>query len=133
CVGAGGMGDRCTVAAGREAPFVAKPCAASYPHQLTTIASDWNDINAAVDYVRSLRRVERVSLVAWSLGGPRAGGYAAQHPEKVQRLVLLAPAYNRASAAKPPASLPAPGVPMNTQSRDEFYANWDRQVGCTEQ
>ena len=22
---------------------------------------------------------------------------------------------------------------MNTQSREEFYANWDRQVGCAEQ
>ena len=38
------------------APFVTAPCEPSYPHQLTTIQSDWNDINAAVDYVRALRR-----------------------------------------------------------------------------
>ena len=62
---------------------------------MTTIASDWNDIDAVVEYIRKLRDVQKVSLVAWSLGGPRAGGYAAQHPEKVQQLVLLAPAYNR--------------------------------------
>ena len=67
-----------------RAGLIAAPCAPSYPHALTTIASDWNDIDAVVDYIRALRHVEKVSLVAWSLGGPRAGGYAAQHPEKVQ-------------------------------------------------
>ena len=56
-----------------------------------------------------------------------------QHPDKVQRLVLLAPAYNRSAAAAPPAKIPADGVPMNTQSHQEFAANWDRQVGCPDQ
>jgi pimeloyl-ACP methyl ester carboxylesterase len=127
------MNDPCNLSAAQQATFVprllAAPCAPSYPHQLTTIASDWNDIGAVVDYVRALRRVERVSLGAWSLGGPRSAGYAAQHPEQVQKLFLLAPAYNRNAAPAPPA-LPAGGVPMNTQSHDEFAANWDRQVGC---
>lgn len=127
------MSDPCNLARDRQLPFVSAPCPPSYPHQLTTIASDWNDIGAAVSYFRALRRVDEVSLIAWSLGGPRAGGYAAQHPEQVQRLVLLAPAYNRASAAGPPAALPADGVAMNTQSREEFQANWDRQVGCPAQ
>jgi pimeloyl-ACP methyl ester carboxylesterase len=127
------MNDPCNLARDRQAPFVAAPCPPSYPHQLTTIASDWDDVGAAVDYVRALRKVDRVSLVAWSLGGPRAGGYAAQHADKVQRLVLLAPAYNRAAAAGPPAQLPPAGVPMNTQSRQEFNVNWDRQVGCPDQ
>ena len=97
---------------------------------MTTIASDWDDIGAAVDYIRALRRVDRVSLVAWSLGGPRAGGYAAQHPREGERLVLLAPAYNRRRRPTPPAKMPADGVAFNTQSRAEFDANWDRQVGC---
>src|SRR5436190_1096359 len=92
------MNDPCNLSAAQQALFVprllAAPCPPSYPHQLTTIASDWNDIGAAVDYVRALRRVERVSLIAWSLGGPRSAGYAAEHPDKVNRLVLLAPAYN---------------------------------------
>jgi pimeloyl-ACP methyl ester carboxylesterase len=70
--------------------------------------------------------------VAWSLGGPRAGGYAAQHPEKVQKLVLLAPGYGRAASDNPPPQPPA-GAAMNTQSRAEFVANWDRQVGCPDQ
>ena len=127
------MNDPCNLAKDRQAGFVATPCPASYPHTLTTIASDWDDINAAVDYIRALRHTDRVSLVAWSLGGPRAGGYTAQHPEKVNKLVLLAPAYNRNAPAAAPAKMPPDGVPFNTQSRDEFYANWDRQVGCPDQ
>jgi pimeloyl-ACP methyl ester carboxylesterase len=127
------MNDPCNLSAQQQATFIPRlltaPCTPSYPHQLTTIASDWNDINAVVDYVRAIRRVDRVSLGAWSLGGPRSAGFTAQHPEKVQKLFLLAPAYNRSAAAAPPA-LPANGVPMNTQSHAEFTANWDRQVGC---
>ena len=101
--------------------------------QVTTIASDWHDIDAVVEYIRRVRGVQKVSLVAWSLGGPRAGGYAAQHPDRVSRMVLLAPAYNRETTAAPPATLPAPGTAFNTQSRSEFDANWDRQVGCPDQ
>lgn len=130
------MSDPCNLAAAEQAELIpallSAPCAPTYPHQLTTIQSDWDDINAVVDYIRALRRVDQVSLVAWSLGGPRSAGYAAQHPEKVQKLVLLAPAYNRGAQPAAP-KLPAPGVPMNTQSHAEFTANWDRQVGCAGQ
>ena len=130
------MDDPCNLSPEQQQQFVpaliAAPCKASYPGQLTNIASDWHDIDAVVDYIRKLRKVEKVSLVAWSLGGPRAGGYAGQHPEKVNRMVLLAPAYGRTAAAAAPA-LPNPGTVFNTQSRTEFIANWDRQVGCPSQ
>lgn len=127
------MNDPCNLAADRQAGFVPAPCVPTYPHQLTTIQSDWDDIGAAIDYVRALRHVEKVSLVAWSLGGPRAAGYAGQHPEKVEKLVLLAPAYNRNTPAAPPATMPRDGVPVNTQSRQDFVTNWDRQIGCAAQ
>jgi pimeloyl-ACP methyl ester carboxylesterase len=130
------MDDPCNLARDRQPAFVpvllAAPCAPSYPHAMTTIASDWNDIGAVVDYVRAMRHVDRLSMLGWSLGGPRAGGYAAQHPEHVQKLVLLAPAYNRSAADNPPAQSPE-GAAMNTQSHEEFTANWDRQVGCQDQ
>ena len=130
------MNDPCNLSDEQQKQFVPKlipaPCKATYPGQLTTIASDWHDIDAVVDHIRRLRNVQKVSMVAWSLGGPRAGGYAAQHPDKVNRLVLLAPAYGRDAAADPPA-LPRPGTAFNTQSRTEFDANWDRQVGCENQ
>lgn len=131
------MNDPCNLSAEQQAALVpgllAAPCAPAHPHRLTTIESDWNDLGAAVDYVRALRGVERVSLIAWSLGGPRAGGYAARNPEKVEKLVLLAPAYSATSADRAPATLPGPGVPMTTQTYDAFVANWDRQVGCADQ
>ena len=130
------MNDPCNLSKEQQAQFVPTlipaACAPTYPGQLTNLGSDWNDIDAVVDHIRKLRRVEKVSLVAWSLGGPRAGGYAAQHPDKVHRLVLLAPAYNRNAAAAPPP-LPGAGVVFNTQSRQEFDANWDRQLGCPNQ
>jgi pimeloyl-ACP methyl ester carboxylesterase len=113
--------------------LIAAPCPATYGHQMTTLASDWNDIGSVVDHLLALRHVDRVSMVAWSLGGPRAAGYTAQHPDKVRKLVLLAPAYNRDSPAQPPAQVPANGAAMTTQSHDEFTANWDRQVGCPDQ
>ena len=80
------MNDPCNLSREQQAsflpPLVPSTCSPSYPHQLTTIASDWNDIDAVVNHVRALRHVDRVSLVAWSLGGPRAAGYAAQHPDR---------------------------------------------------
>ncbi len=131
------MNDPCNLSKEQQLTFVpgllAAPCAPSYPQQMTTLASDWNDIGAVVDHLLALRRVEKVSLVSWSLGGPRAAGYAAQHPEKVRKLVLLAPAYNRKASATPPEQVPAKGAALTTQSHEEFTANWDRQTGCPDQ
>jgi pimeloyl-ACP methyl ester carboxylesterase len=126
------MNDPCNLSAEQQASIGAKPCGASYKKQLTTIASDWDDLNAVVDYIRTLRRVERVSLIAWSLGGPRSGGFAARHPEKVHKLVLFAPAYNRTAPLSQPDTA-REAVAFNKQSRDDFFANWDRQVGCADQ
>jgi pimeloyl-ACP methyl ester carboxylesterase len=131
------MNDPCNLSAEQQSAFVpgllAAPCAPTYPHQLTTIVSDWDEIGAVVDYLRALRRVDRVSLVAWSLGGPRSGGFAVRHPEKVHKLVWLAPAFTRTSPSAAPAKIPAPGAAMNKQSRADFVANWDRQIGCPDQ
>jgi pimeloyl-ACP methyl ester carboxylesterase len=128
------MNDACNLARDKQTPFVPSvipaPCPATYPGAMTTIASDWDDVGAAVTYIRNLRRVDKVDMVAWSLGGPRSGGYAAKHPEQIKRIVWLAPAYGRTSSATAPAKVPADGVVFNTQSHAEFLANWDRQVGC---
>ncbi len=130
------MNDPCNLSEEQRAavlpPAAAERCEPSHPGQLTTVGSDWADIDAVVEYLRALRGVERVSLVGWSLGGPRAGGYAAQNPEKVASVVLLAPAYTRDLASSAPA-LPAPGAAMNVQSWTDFMRNWERQVGCENQ
>ena len=109
------------------------PCEPSYPFGATTIESDWHDIDAVVDYLRRLRDVQQVQLVGWSLGGPRAAGYAARHPDKVGRLVLLAPAYSRRRSPDPPPAIPVPGAAFTKQSHRDFTANWTRQVGCPDQ
>jgi len=127
------MNDVCNLSEAQQLEFIDEPCSPSYPYAATTIASDWDDIDAVVDYLRQLRDVERVHMVAWSLGGPRAAGYAAQHPEKVGRLVLLAPAYGRDRPSNPPEIIPAPGVAFNKQSLQDFTNNWNRQLGCDNQ
>jgi pimeloyl-ACP methyl ester carboxylesterase len=131
------MNDPCNLSKEQQAQFVPNlipaPCAPSHPTPITTMGSDWSDIGAVVDYLRALRRVDKVSLVAWSQGGPRAGGYAAQNPAKVARLVVLAPAYDRAGPLDVPNPLPMSNGSMTAQSQAAFIANWDRQVGCPEQ
>lgn len=130
------MNDPCNLSKEQQAAFIPSlipsSCGPRNARPLTTIASDWDDIDAVVNHIRALRHVEKVSLLGWSQGGPRAGGYAARHPGKVLKLVLLAPAYNRAMPLEQPTGA-FTAAPMNTQSRAEFVANWDRQVGCSEQ
>jgi pimeloyl-ACP methyl ester carboxylesterase len=131
------MNDACNLSPEHQAALTGavleRTCTPQYGQQLTTIASDWHDIDAVVEYIRELRGVERVNLIGWSLGGPRAGGYAARNPAKVAKLVLLAPAYSRDAPAEPPAKIPAEGPAFNIQSHADFAANWDRQVGCDRQ
>jgi pimeloyl-ACP methyl ester carboxylesterase len=127
------MNDVCNLSAEQQTALGRAPCNATHAAQLTTIATDWDDLDAVVDYIRALRDVPRVSLVGWSLGGPRAGGYASRNPDKVAKLVLLAPAYNRESGQQPPQQNPAAGVAFNAQSQADFTANWQRQVGCANQ
>ena len=128
------MNDPCNLSAAQQMALSAdrrtEPCAPTSAQQITTMASDWNDIGAVVDYLRALRGAAQVSVVSWSLGGPRAAGYPAQNPDKVGKLVLLAPAYVRDPSASPPG---AASAPMNTQSRDDFTTLWNSQVGCTDQ
>jgi pimeloyl-ACP methyl ester carboxylesterase len=127
------MNDVCNLSAEQQTALGRTPCDATSDAQLTTIASDWNDLDAVVEYIRTLRDVPRVSLVGWSLGGPRAGGYASRNPGKVAKLVLLAPAYSRDASQQPPQPSPARGVAFNVQSHADFTANWERQVGCPNQ
>ena len=127
------MNDPCNLAREQQLQFGPACPEASYGRNMTTIASDWNDIGAVVDYLRARRHVEKVNLIGWSLGGPRAGGYTARNQDKVNKLILLSPAYNRNGGAEPPVELPAKGAAMNTQSHAEFLANWTRQIGCPDQ
>ncbi len=106
-------------------------CEPTYGYSLTNSQSDWDEIDTVVDYIRSLRDVERVSLVGWSRGGPRTAGYAARHPEKVDKLVLIAPAYSPLDPAEAPRDFPAPGAPMTLMTRKMYMQErWHGGVTC---
>lgn len=122
------MNDKCNLAPMQQQTFGVH-CEQTYPGALTNIESDWQDVSAAVDFIRKLRHVDKINLVGWSQGGPRAGGWSALHPDQAARLVLLAPAYNRAVEAGKPA-LPVPGPAFTTVTHDGFLANWNRQAPC---
>jgi pimeloyl-ACP methyl ester carboxylesterase len=110
---------------------LAQSCSPSYPFQLTSLESDLDEIDRVVDYLRQVRNVDKVSFVGWSRGGNRAGGYAARHPEKVEKLFLYAPGrYFRLRASNPPAPLPMPGVPSTVLGSADFYRlSWDLNGG----
>jgi pimeloyl-ACP methyl ester carboxylesterase len=131
------MNDPCNLSEAQQRDLIplllAETCDPSYGFATTTIESDWHDLDGVVDYVRELRGVDRVHLAAWSLGGPRAGGYASRHPEKVASAILLSPAYGRNRSSTPPDRIPAPGTAFTKQSRADFVSLWDRQLGCPAQ
>lgn len=53
------------------------------------------DVDAAVELARSKSDVPRVSLIGWSWGSEVAAMYAGLHPDRVEKLVMFAPVYDR--------------------------------------
>ena len=49
------------------------------------------DVSSAIEFIARKRGIERLDLMGWSWGTGIMGAYAAQHPERVERLVLYAP------------------------------------------
>ena len=111
-----------------------EPCAPEYPYSLTNSESDWDEIDTVVDYIRELRGVDKVSLIGWSWGGIRTGGYTARHPEKVDKLILYAPGYDRHGPANAPDPLPGNGVPMGLQTYEGLMnTRWRDRLQCEDQ
>ena len=128
------MSDPCNAPGPAQAQLIpgtlAAPCAAPFKSAVTTLQSDVADIVAVVDSLLARNGATKLSIVAWSLGGPRSFAYAMAHPDKVERLAVLAPAYNRAAPTTAPNPIPTPAAPMTLQSRADFMANWERQAPC---
>ena len=132
------MDDPCNFDSADQAIVMPNPlsthCEPTYRYSLTNSQSDWDEIDTVVDYIRALRGVDRVSLVGWSRGGPRTAGYAARHPEKVDKLVLLAPVYSASASAEAPRNLPQAGVPMTLITRKMYMQErWHGRVACETQ
>ena len=136
------MDDPCNVPLNQRAlvPVSSPPCEpdrVNYPFTLTTTASDLDEIDAAVEYIRQLRGVDKVHLVSWSQGSFRAGPYAVRHPDKVASLLLYAPVFNTLfRPTNPPSPLPRAGTPMTLRTRADLFAGngtsvgWDPEVKC---
>jgi pimeloyl-ACP methyl ester carboxylesterase len=138
------MDNPCNTATAQQQQYLipttlTQTCSPAYPYQLTSIRTDWDEIDRVVDYLRQVRNVDKVNLVGWSRGGVRAAGYAGLHPQKVNRMLLYAPGdtatanYNPMNLDDPPQPLPLPGVPTTVLGASDFFANWDTQVSCAEQ
>jgi pimeloyl-ACP methyl ester carboxylesterase len=99
------------------------PCPPRYPHSFGSFATDWDEIDSVVEFIRSLRGhpALKVNLVGWSRGGMRVIGYAALRAHNVEKVVVLAP-----TRFPPAASVPT--YPMNMTDKRDFFVAWDRQI-----
>jgi pimeloyl-ACP methyl ester carboxylesterase len=84
------------------------------------VAAD--DINAAVDYIARLRKVDRVNLLGHSWGAAAVGLFAMQHPRKVRRLVL-------SGLPLSPLQLTRPTSEFGTLTEEGIRAGFDPRVG----
>lgn len=93
-----------------------RPTAMSEPPDrnppIATLAEAVDDVDAAVGFILRRRNVERISLIGWSWGTAIMGRYAATHGDRVDRLVLYAPLWQRKTAP-----LSTRGVDVNTAYR----------------
>ena len=95
---------------------VSKP---RYPFKLVSSRTEHDEVETVVNFIMDLRKVDKISMIGWSTGTPRAGGFAAMHPDKVDKLVLYGPAPYFPSDT-PPNPFPEPGAPMLLQSWDQI-------------
>jgi pimeloyl-ACP methyl ester carboxylesterase len=96
-------------------------CPAAYPFTLNTTASDLDELDTVVEYIRNLRGVDKVHLVGWSQASFRIGPYAVRHPDKVASLFFFAPIFNTAFTQTPRPSQPTP-MTLTTRA-DVFTSN----------
>jgi pimeloyl-ACP methyl ester carboxylesterase len=137
------MDDPCNVPAAQQQRLIPNPlstaCPPSYPFTLNTAGSDLDELDTVIEYIRTLRGVDKVHLIGLSAGSFRIGAYGAAHPEKVASLLFYAPIFNAGvfpppppiPPTNPPSPLPRPGTPMTVETRADAFAGWDFEVGLT--
>ena len=134
------MDDPCNAPTAQQGILIPNPlsatCPHSYPFTLNTSGSDLDELDTVIEYIRALRGVDKVHLIAWSAGSFRVGPYAVQHPDKVASLLFLAPIFNTAFRGPPPIADP---TPMTLGRRADVFAGdgrllgWDPEVKCENQ
>ena len=126
------MDDPCNVNPKQQNLVTGKPlkanCAANHPFEFNTIRDDWAEMDAVVDHLRKVNKVDRIHIIGWSAGGPRVGGYVSQNPAKIDRVMLYAPS---PVIKGPIPDKPAAGFPVQLQTRDDMERlRWDPDVRC---
>ena len=88
------------------------------------------DIEAVVEHILQRRGIEKLNLLGWSWGTTTMGSYAAQNPQRVNKLVLYAPVWLRKEPLKlPPGPLPA----YRTVTREAAKQRWLNGVPADKQ
>ena len=72
-------------------PAMDQPAEAGAPVETTADAE--RDYAAVADWVLARRKIAKLDVAGWSWGTTIAAGFAAAHPDKVNRLVLYAPVW----------------------------------------
>lgn len=90
------------------------------------------DIDVAVDYIRSKRKVDKVSIIGYSIGASWCALYATLHPEKVNKLVMYGAIYGKnpvfVDTLGDPANSDRPYYEMGAYrylSKKELLDQWD--------
>jgi len=97
-----------------------KPAEESAP--VATSEQAGADLGSAIDYVLSLRKLPKLDVMGWSWGTSIAGNYAAHHSDKIERLVLYAPAWTLEPPVEPPKqALPAYRLVDKETARKRWY------------
>jgi pimeloyl-ACP methyl ester carboxylesterase len=80
------------------------------------------DVSTAADFIRKRRAVDKINLLGWSWGTTIMGWYTSRNNERVNKLVLYAPAWlrNAASLTDKGGALGA----YRTVTRDAAKARW---------
>ena len=84
------------------------------------------DIGSVVDFVLTRRKIPRVSLFGHSWGTTLMASYAAQHPGKVERLVLYAPQWIRTTPS--PVQAPAGSGALGAYRLVTVEQTWARRM-----
>jgi pimeloyl-ACP methyl ester carboxylesterase len=131
------MDDPCNMPTAQQGILIPNPLSATCPHSfpstLNTSASDVDELDAVVEYIRNLRGVDKVHLIAWSGGSFQMGPYAVRHPDKIASLLFFAPIFNTAYRGPPPNADPTPmtlGMRAHLFAGNGAAAGWDAEVNA---
>jgi len=101
-------------------PEMDQPAANNPPIVRTDTAI--KDLASAIDHVLARRGINSLDVIGWTWGATIAGAYAAEHNDKVNRLVLYAPQWVREGAIGGPGALGAYQTWTPQQAQDRMQS-----------